>query len=351
MGFERPSFETIRTRVIGDVSSRTEGSAFIRVAVERVLANMVAGVSHGVHGHLDWLVDQLYPTTCDIDGLSAWGSMLKLDRKAATKSIGPATFTGTNGTQLPTNTQLRTADGATFTVTVGGTVTGGSVTVTVQANTGGAAGNLEAGARISLFSPIAGIDTDGAIASPGLSGGTDIEEVEDYRTRILENLRIPPSGGGPGDYVAWAKQVTGVTRAWEFGNRMGIGTVSVAFTMDDRVDPIPLSGDVTTVQTYINGVKPLDMRAAYVVAPIAVPVTMTIALNPNTAPVRAAVTAELQELFKTEADLETPLALSKIDEAISTAAGEDSHQITAISSLVPGTWGLLTFTTPTFVSL
>jgi uncharacterized phage protein gp47/JayE len=337
--------------VIGDVSSRTEGSAFIRAAVERVLANAIAGVGHGVYGHLDWLADQLYPTTCDIDGLSAWGSMLKLDRKAAAKAVGPATFTGTDGTQIVTNTQLRTSDGLTFTVIVGGTIASGSMSITVEANTGGVAGNLEAGARISLASPIAGIDTDGTVTSPGLSGGTDIEDPEDYRARILENLRIPPSGGGPGDYETWAKQVTGVTRAWEFGNRMGLGTVSLAFTMDDRADPIPLSGDVADVQAYIDSVKPIDMRAAYVVAPVGIPVNMTIALSPNTLAVQEAVTAELQELFKTEADLETPLALSKIGEAISTATGENAHQINAISSLAPGVWGLLVLGNLTFASL
>jgi uncharacterized phage protein gp47/JayE len=132
---------------------------------------------------------------------------------------------------------------------------------------------------------------------------------------------------------------------------MGIGTVSLTFTMDDRVDPIPLAGDVTDVQEFIDSVKPIDMRAAYVVAPIAVPVNMTIALRPNNGAVQAAVTAELEELFKTSVDLEQPLALSKISEAIATATGEDSHEITVISSLNPGVWGLLTLGALSWASL
>jgi uncharacterized phage protein gp47/JayE len=232
-------------------------------------------------------------------------------------------------------------------VTSGGVVAGGSVAVTAKADVAGSASNLDVGAKLSLVAPIVGITTAGSVSAV-VSDGVDLESIEDYRVRVLDELREPASGGGPGDYVKWAKQVSGVTRAWEFGARMGYGTVSLAFVRDGDPSPIPDAGEVTAVQAYIDSVRPIDMRAVFVQAPIAKPVNLTIELVPDTTAVRAAVTAELQALFREETDLETSLPLSRVDEAISQAEGETSHVITSISSLTPGTWELLTLGIITF---
>jgi len=351
MAYTRPTLETLIARVKGDISSRTEGSAFIKRAFERVLAYVLAGLAHGLHGHLEWVKDQLLPTTCDRTGLLAWGYLLDIPINGAEYATGDATFTGTNGTVVPSGTQAQDDAGNLYEL-AGGTVSGGELSMGVVAVTAGADGNLEAGAPLTLVTPIAGLDSEG-VCDADFSNGADLEETEDYRERILEGFRVPPSGGGPGDYVTWAKEVSGVTRAWEFGNRVGVGTVSVAFVRDDDGDIIPSAPEVATVQAYIDSKKPLDMRAAYVVAPVALPVDLTIALDPNTAEVRAAVTEELESLFADEDEviLETALAQSKIDDAISDAEGEEAHEITVISSLVPSTWELLTLGNITFTTL
>jgi uncharacterized phage protein gp47/JayE len=336
----RPSLKTLIDRAIGDVSSRTQGSAYIKTAPERILAIVMAGLTHGAYGMLEYLSAQLSPVTCGEAMLLRWGSALKLPRNAATKAVRTATFTGVNTTVLPVDRALVAADGSAWTVTIGGTVSGGSVTVTAEAGDAGSDGNLEPGAKLSLLSPLAGITTDGVVAAV-VTDGSDLEDIEDYRVRVLDDLRVPPSGGGPGDYVKWAKSISGVTRAWEFGGRMGYGTVSLAFVRDDDVSPIPDAGEIAEVQDYIDSVKPIDMRAAYVQAPVLLPVDMTIVPVPNTTAVKDAITAELTALFRDETDLEVSLPLSRIDEAISNADGETSHTITVISSLVPSTWQLL----------
>ncbi|HMI92795.1 MAG TPA: baseplate J/gp47 family protein, partial [Polyangiales bacterium] len=147
MGYARPSLRTLLARVIGDVSSRTEGSAYVDDAPERFLAISTAGVAHGLHGHLEWNAKQLLPTTADEAGLADWGNMLEVERNPATKATGPATFTGTNGTVLPVGTSLKAPDDSLYTVKVGATVASSSVVVTVEANVAGAAGNLDNGAQ------------------------------------------------------------------------------------------------------------------------------------------------------------------------------------------------------------
>ena len=74
-------------------------------------------------------------------------------------------------------------------------------------------------------------------------------------------------------------------------------------------------------------------------------------IRPNTLAVRNAITAEVTDLFRTDVDFETELVQSVIDEAISIADGEDAHEITAISSLTPGDWSILTLGTITFNTL
>lgn len=350
MSYPRPSIQTLITRAQGDISSRTEGSAFIARGVERALANAAAGLTHGAHGHLEQLGLDYFATTGPIETLRAWGSLIGLAQKPATFAERQVTFTGTNGTNLPAAATMKDDDSLTYTVMTGGVVTGGTVTVTVRANTAGTTSNLAFGAPLTLVSPIAGIESEGAVSAETIDGA-DQEGTEAYRGRILGNLRTAPAGGGPGDYVTWALEVPGVTRAWEVGNRMGIGTVSVAFLRDNDVSPIPSSPEVDAVYDYIAARMPIDVRALYVQAPVALPVNMNIALSPNTVGVQNAVTAELTELFRREVSLETALALSKIDEAISIAAGEEDHDITFISSLMPGSWEILTLGTITFAGL
>lgn len=350
MSFTRPTIETLITRIKGDISSRTEGSAFIKRAFERVLGYVLAGLAHGMHSHLDWVVRQLLPTTCERQYLLAWGILLDIPINGAEYATGNATFTGTNGALMPLGTEAQDDDGNIFETTAAATIASGTLTVAWIAQVAGADGNLETGAPLTLVSPIAGIDSEGTVGAD-FSNGTDVEETEDYRIRILDGFRVPPSGGGPGDYVTWAKEVSGVTRAWEFGNRMGVGTVSLAFVRDDDVSIIPSGPEVTAVQEYIESVMPLDVGALYVQAPVAKPVNMTIQIRPNTAEVQAAITAQLEELFRTEVELETALEESRISEVISTAEGETAHAITVISSLVPTDWEILTLGTVNYATL
>jgi uncharacterized phage protein gp47/JayE len=363
MAYARPTLEELVERSVGDVSSRSRGSAYIKRSMERVLATVQAGMAHGTHGHLEHLAKQITPLHCDEDMLAEWASLLTVPRNPATKATRFATFTGTDTTELPLDTALQAADGSGWTVITGGVVAGGEVTVEIEADDAGADGNLDGGAQMSLVTPIAGIDTDGVIAEDdNETDGSDLEEVEDWRVRVVDEFRSPQSGGGPGDYEAWALANSGVTRAWELGNRMGVGTVTLVFVRDDdaTIDPpedyvaddiVPSSGEITTVEDYIDARRPIDMRAFYVSAPVLAPVDMTIAISPNTAAVQKAVRAELIEFFRLEAELEEEMEQSLVDEAISLATGEDSHEITAITSLDPGALGLLVLGDVTFTTL
>jgi uncharacterized phage protein gp47/JayE len=134
-------------------------------------------------------------------------------------------------------------------------------------------------------------------------------------------------GGARSDYEAWALQVAGVTRAWVYPLENGPGTVVVRFVRDNDTSLIPDSAEVAAVQAYIDDLRPVTANVT-VEAPTASPLNMTIQLTPNTAAVRAAVTAELTDVLQREAAPGGTILLSHLREAISVAAGEVNNVLT-----------------------
>lgn len=327
MPFDRPTFAALLDRARTDIESRLTGAdAYLRRSVEGVLSRVLTGLAHSLHGYLaEFLAKQLMPDTAIGAYLNRWASIWGITRNVATVSQGDCTFTGSDPTPMPAGTQIQIGD-YTYTTDVLATMSGGTLTVAVTSEDTGAATQAEAGQTASLTSPIAGIDSDGVVAAGGISDGANIESNEALLVRLLERIQSPPKGGGPGDYVAWAKEVTGVTRAWQFDNWTGVGTVGVTFARDDDASPIPDAGEVTDVQDHIDTVAPVTADVT-VYAPAEVTLDADITLVPLTAAVKAAVNAELTDLLQREAYPKGTLLVSHIDEAISIAAGETDHTL------------------------
>lgn len=351
MTFPRPTLPEIRERVLTDLGP----AAALRRSPERALGTAIAAESHLLHGHLSWAARQANPRDCDADQLGAWATTFGVPRKQPTKAVRKATFTGTNGTSLPTSTVMQLADGTRYVVTTGGTVALGEVEVTIEAEETGTDANADDGAIVRLTTPISGIESDGEIVEDNdTSDGTDLEDVEAWRARLLSRLEEPPTGGGSGDYKAWIKATptVSVAEAYVFPGLDGAGTVGLSFTVTGD-DPIPDSGQVTDVQTYVDERRPVDVLGCTVFAPIAQPVTYSIQLDPNDATTQAAVIAALKDLHRREATPGGTLLLSHIREAISSAAGETDHVLVAPAANVAASSSqhLPTYSAPSFAAI
>jgi uncharacterized phage protein gp47/JayE len=193
---------------------------------------------------------------------------------------------------------------------------------------------------LSLVSPIVGV-TPSATAGV-LSGGADVETDDALRSRLLARIQNPPQGGAASDYVAWALQVSGVTRAWVFAQELGPGTLTVRFVRDNDgtgAAILPDAGEVAAVQAYINARRPVTAQVT-VVAPTANALNFTISgLTPSTSAVRAAVQTELQDLLLREAVPGGTILLSHIRAAISSATGENDFTLTSPSANVTNATG------------
>lgn len=335
MAFNRPTLQELVDRIKNDFTSRlTSGSAVLRKSVVFVLSRVIAGASHILHGHLDWIAKQLFPDTAALESLKRWASIWDVTQKPADFAGGNVTFTGTNGLQIPALSELQRSDGAKFVTDALATITGGTATVAVTAVDPGADGNTEAGVTLTLVSPIAGIQSAATVAAGGITDGQDEESPELLLGRLLQRIQNPPQGGSESDFERWALENSGVTRAWVYPLNQGAGTVGIAFVLDGEEDIFPDAGKVAEVQDYIDARRPVTIEAT-VFAPIEDAVDMAITLSPNTAEVRAAVEAELADLFKREAEPGGTILLSHIREAVSIAAGETDHTITSIRGTTP----------------
>lgn len=303
---------------------------------------MLSGMTHGLHGHVKWLSKQVLPDLAEAEFLLRIGSIYGMEPTAATPANGSVSISGVNTTVCPAGTVWQRGDGWLYTQDADATISSGTATITVTAQDDGAGtyfgqdGNADVGTKLTLAAPVAGISSSATVAGDGLTEGTDVESIDAFRTRLLLRLRNPPKGGGPGDYVNWALEVAGVTRAWEYPLMNGLGTVGVRFVRDNDASIIPDAGEVADVQAYIDSVAPITADVQ-VVAPTALALDMTIELTPDTAEVREAVEAEVEDLLRRTAEPGSTVLLSQLNEAISIAEGETDHVLTVPAANVTHT--------------
>lgn len=340
MPFARDTLAVLISRVRGDFRGRLEiDGPLLRRAVVDVAATVWAGAIHTAYGALDWLARQIFGDTAERAELLRKAAMYGIAPTPATYATGTATATGTNGEDIPEGTILSLDETTKYRVTTGQTIAGGEATLPITAVLAGADGNVPLGTTLTFESPIAGVDPTVTVDAD-IEDGVDEEGTEEVRDRYLLRLREPPEGGADQDYEAWALAVPGVTRAWVYPVENGLGTVVVRFVMDGN-DPIfPDGAAVALVQAAEEAERPITAEVT-VEAPTPLEVDFTITVTPDNADTRAAVEAELADLFTRVAEPgdgagRGTVLLSAIRTAVGIAAGVTDYVVTVpAANVVP----------------
>ena len=328
MPWEKPTLRQLFERISQDFSGRLlDGGPVLSRSVIAVLAKVWAGAAWSMHAVLEWIFRQVFVDTAEDENLVRWANAWGMEAKGAAYASGKVIFQGAAGAILPAGRLLQPkASTVQYVVLEDAVIVDGSASASVRAMTPGIAGNLPAGTAVSLVAPVVGLQSAGEVDGDGLSGGTEEEDMESLRARLLARLRMPPRGGAKHDYEAWALEVSGVTRAWGYPLGEGIGTVSLTFVMDNAPDgPIPDAQTVQRVQEHIDRLKPASVKEFLAFAPEPLPVHIRLAVSPDTEAVRASVRAELADLIAREAAPGKTLYRSHISEAVSLAPDETDH--------------------------
>lgn len=345
-GFTRPTLPQLITAIRSDILTRLAADttlAALRRTDAEVYARVQAAAVHTVYGYIDYLARNLLPDLADEDWLLRHGNMKRCPRKDATAAAGYVRWDGAApGVTIDSGVTIQRDDLVSFTTTAAATTSEGVLRVPVTCDDTGTTGNTDDGIAMRLTSPVEGLTSAGVADT--VEGGTDMEDLETWRGRIIERWYYTPQSGADQDYITWAKEVSGITRAWTYRHWSGVGTVGVMVANSDLINPIPDDAVVEAAQAYIEPLAPVAGSDVYVFAPAAHTVDFHIRLNPDTEEVRYAVMAEVRAMMLRDGVPEGVLKPSRISEAISIATGEYSHELvspTEDTSIAKGEIGVV----------
>lgn len=338
MPYETESLAELNRRLSAELPLSGSGQV-LRRNLYTPFARALAGAVHGIHGHIDWRVRQMFPQTCDDDILETLHAPLWLGegRLPAVAASGKGTVKGNAGAMVPQGTLLNRSDGAVFVVKTGVTIPdAGKISVDLVADTAGAAGNTAVGEKLTIANTISGVES--TVETDGISGGSDIESIESLRERIIESRINGKDVGRTTDWARWAREVPGVTRAWAVPLLSGIGTVTVYFMRDGDSDPFPNEEEQRKVQIHLEKTG-LPFGEIIATAPKKRVLDMQIQIKPDSLENRHSVEAKLKALisrhsapvqYDIDGYVPTPVTgitipLTHFSEAISTAPGEYDH--------------------------
>ena len=323
----RPTYQAILERINADLVSLLSLPAEPQArSVLGVLARVIAGASHLMHGRIDYGQQQLFPDTQDEINLAKDADLRGIPpRNAATFSNVYISGSGTSGSTVPEGSTFFHVNGVGFRTDIATNVFGGLWNVQATALTEGTAGNVTG--EVSAAEPIPGVNGLATIDSITVQG-TEAEDLEDFRARVIARRQNETRGGTLEDYRLWMVEQPGVTRAWTYRHRRGLGTVDGVFVMDDN-DPItPTVGDVTAVQNAIDEDRRPATDDFLAIAGETLGVDFTIELTPDTPGARAAIDLQLDDVFFRLGEPALTIPLIELQLAVSLGASSAGSAFT-----------------------
>lgn len=329
MSYTRPTFDELLARIQVDLG-------LVPAVIREPLAAAWSRACHGQYGYLSWINLQCSPLTCDLDRLYEWASLYAVARLDATRAVGSILATGADGSQVLVDTLFRGGNGLDYAALEAVTVVDGAARVQVRCTTGGPGGNLSSGQELTLVDPIIGLANAATVTAGGISGGADVELLDDWRMRVADEWQATVVRGGRGgradDYRYWAKSAhPSVTGALVQLHVLGLGTVLVRPLCGGLVNRMPTQAVLDAVAAFIDERAPFGAEP-YVAMPILRPVGIHLHLPPavDSIAVRTAIGAALFSLVARKVAEGTVLTPTEIDAAV----GNVTSQFTRVLPLV-----------------
>lgn len=200
----------------------------------------------------------------------------------------------------------------------------GSVYVKAKCLQAGVIGNVKAGTITVLRTPINGIQS--VINEEDFTGGSEIEDEEHFRERVLEAENEENLSGADSDYITWAKEVAGVGSAWVIPEWSGPSTVKVLIV--DKNGKVASEELINEVQNYIAPIVPKGENRGGK-APVGAIVTID---TPNILYINISAKFQFEENFSSEDVLKN--LKTKIDSYLATLSVGETVIYKIIDSII-----------------
>jgi uncharacterized phage protein gp47/JayE len=285
MAFTVPSREDLATEHTTQYAGQFPEKNVSRGSDPWRLGRVISAVAWSIVAKLLFFDKMRLPDTARGEYLTRWGGIYKFPKLEAAPAVGPSALLATGTPGIAVAGFLTHADGTVYEVTTPGAVIGGggSVTVSIKADTPGSATNKNAGEILTFSSPPLGLNAQATLVA-NLVDGTDFESDDHYQPRLGDRIADPPQGGAIADYYQNALAVAGVDTAYVYEHRGGLGTIHVAVLANQRVSgplaqvgPSRVIADLTPVSAAVSAKRPGAM-ADFEVITVA-PQTQDVVVN------------------------------------------------------------------------
>lgn len=199
-------------------------------AAVKSLAWAFAGAVSSVWQSLVWVYKQCFPQTCSLPVLKLWGDLVGVEFIYGQSSQVELTLSDATASTLTTGTVYKElTSGLVYKTTAQGNNNNGSIVVSAQCSTAGSTGNLPIGTQLTIANPLDGIPQTATITSIKTEGSED-EDIEHYRPRVLYKFKNKAQGGSVSDYFGWCLEVSGIDDALIYVLTEGIVTIYLVAT-------------------------------------------------------------------------------------------------------------------------
>lgn len=264
LGFKLPSYSEAKAllRTVGQALFPTRNFGNDKSYHSRRASHAAVAMTQ-IDAHVSSVQDDVMPDSAG-DGapINRWGfKVLGIERKTATPARGSQVglVTGTAATPIPLGRELtHQASGLRYKIatatSIGG---GGTVLVDIVAVDTGSRTKLLKGQSLRFNAAPAGASSTIKLVEDLDEDGFDEEPFGAYRARVLATFSEPTAGGNDADWIDWMLEVEGVTSAYAYANRAGLGTVDLVALHTGSGDDRKLdAGEVAELLAYVRTKAP-----------------------------------------------------------------------------------------------
>jgi uncharacterized phage protein gp47/JayE len=247
--FTVPTFHKLHLTIVQEIRNKT-GLTISDESDASIRADGTAAVVESLYAHQNYIQRQLFVRTADEPYLYIHAERLKVPRLGGTRASGTVRASSNTELTIPAGAKLTNGKGHYWTVVSAVTVRAGTTAeISVSADQVGAAWNFS-GITLMWVSPQAGLSGSAEVIS--IAGGSDAEELEAWRERLIEAEQLGQARDRASDLNRAMKSVAGVHFAYIYKKRRGLGSLDVAITAVGEPPTLPTKTLIEAAQIVLD---------------------------------------------------------------------------------------------------
>ena len=297
--FPIPSFSLLHQSIVQEIRNKT-GLSISPDSDASIRADGTVAVVEGLYQHQQYIQRQLFIQTADEPYLYIHAEELACPRLGGTRASGIVQASANINMTLVAGSKVTDGKGHYWAVVTDTVLNANTSTaVMVSADQVGTVWNF-VGSQLLWVSPQAGLDGTATVTS--IAGGSDVEELEDWRARLLQRKQLGNHRDREADLRSTLKEIAGIEHIFVYPKRRGLGSLDVAITATGNPPTLPTQQLLAQAQQLLDSYEAFwgDLRV-YAPTQQFVPVSASVTgLGVNLEDVKTVIRQYFAELAPAE---------------------------------------------------